>query len=115
MEIILSAQCESLTGSLGRGYGYFIVRRKNGFFSQRSRHSNVPHDGHWKFILACVFLAKGKLHATDVKISADELYNALKEAGKYIAAESVRYSKIYKVKFFYNAADIANLQITFGL
>ena len=115
MEIILSNQCESLTGSLGRGFGYHITRRKNGYFSRRDAKVTPPYDGHWKFILACVFLAKGKLHATDVKISADELSNALEEARKYIAAQRVRYNKMDKAKLFYDAADITNLQITFGL
>ena len=59
MKVILSPTCKSLTGSLGRGFGYFIVRRKNGFFGVRSRH-NVPPDGHWRFILACAELAKMK-------------------------------------------------------
>ena len=54
MKIILSKQCASLTGSLGRGFGYYIKthQSKNGkprFFSQRSKHQ-VPHDGHLRFI-----------------------------------------------------------------
>ena len=62
MEIILSKQCESLTGSLGKGYGYFIQGRRGHdgsvrFFSQRSKHLPIPNDGHWKFILACANLA----------------------------------------------------------
>ena len=115
MQIFLSQQCESLTGSLGRGFGYHIQRRKNGYFGKRNTKGNVPYDGHWKFILACVFLAKGKLHATDVKISAEELYNALKEARKYIAAERVLYNRDVNGKLNYDASDITNLQITFGL
>ena len=58
MEIILTKQCESLTGALGNGYGYFIQRRrgqdgKYHFFSQRSKHLPIPRDGHLRFIFAC--------------------------------------------------------------
>ena len=57
MEIILSKQCESLTGSLGKGFGYFIQRRrgqdgKYHFFSQRSKHPPIPINGHLRFIFA---------------------------------------------------------------
>ena len=52
MEIILSKQCESLTGSLGRGFGYHIQRRKNGFFAKRNSHGEIPRDGHLRFILS---------------------------------------------------------------
>ena len=80
MRIILSSNCESFTGSLGRGFGYFIVRRKNGFFSVRSRHS-VPPDGHWRFIVACAELAQNKLHIVDIRVAYTEFYDAVKEAG----------------------------------
>ena len=79
MEIILSKHCESLTGSLGRGFGYFIVKRKNRFCSVRSKHS-VPPDGHWRFICACAELAMHKLHLADIKVTAGELDDALEEA-----------------------------------
>lgn len=107
MEIILSKQCESLTGSLGRGFGYFIVRRRKRFFSQRSRHS-VPSDGHWRFILTCAELAQNKLHIADIKVNWIELHSALYEAKHFIASEHLR-------KHFYDARDIINLKITFGL
>ena len=107
MEIFLSSNCESFTGSLGRGFGYFIVRRKNGFFSVRSRHS-VPPDGHWRFIVACAEIARMGLHLSDIKASRVEVSDALKEARHFIALQNLR-------KDSYNARDILNLKITFGL
>ena len=80
MEIILSKQCESLTGSLGKGFGYFIVKRKGRYYSVRSKHS-VPPDGHWNFIAACAELAQSKLHIADIRVSREELSEALSEAG----------------------------------
>ena len=114
MEIILSKQCESLTGSLGRGFGYFIVRRGKRFFSQRSRHS-VPPEGHWRFILTCAELAQNKLHIADIKIDWLELKTALYEAKQFIASEQVRRNHVEKCKDTYDARDILNLKITFSL
>ena len=86
MEIILSKQCESLTGSLGKGFGYFIQRRrgqdgKYHFFSQRSKHPPIPIDGHLRFIFTCAELAQMRLHIADIKVSRDELVKAVEEAG----------------------------------
>ena len=109
MEIILSKQCESLTGSLGRGFGYFIVRRGKRFFSQRSRHS-VPPDGHWRFILTCAQLAQNKLHIADLRVAGWEIFLALQEAGLdtdkftgsistlYNANEVVGFGKQFKIQ-----------------
>ena len=107
MEIILSKQCESLTGSLGRGFGYFIVRRGKRFFSQRSRHS-VPPDGHWRFILTCAVLAQNKLHIIDIRVAREELKQAMYEARIFIAMQNLR-------KDIYDARDIINLKTTFSL
>ena len=107
MEIILSKQCESLTGSLGRGFGYFIVRRGKRFFSQRSRHS-VPPEGHWRFILTCAELAQNKLHIADIRVSREELKQAMYEARIFIAMQHLR-------KDLYDARDILNLKTTFSL
>ena len=86
MEIFLTKQCKALTGSLGKGYGYFIQRRRSydgsvRFFSQRSKHPPIPADGHLRFIFACADLAKMKTHITDIIISRQELLDALLEAG----------------------------------
>ena len=86
MEIILSKQCEALTGSLGKGFGYSIQRRrgqdgKYHFFSQRSKHPPIPIDGHLRFIFTCAELAQMRLHIADIRVSRDELVEAVEEAG----------------------------------
>jgi len=109
MRIVLTEKCNSLKGSLGRGFGYVIVKRKNGFFSLRCNHKvDVPFDGHWRFIVQCAELAQIGLHIKDIKVDHEELRQALDEARHYIAAQSVKMP-------FYNARDIINLKITFGL
>ena len=112
MEIILSKHCQALTGSLGRGFGYFIVGRwsrkdvKFRFYSQRSKW-NVPKDGHLRFIFACAELAQMKTHITDIRVSRKELIYALWEsgyetAGDYIYREPRKFPKIF------SASDIIN-------
>lgn len=106
MEIILSKQCESLTGSLGRGFGYFIVRRKDRFYSVRSKH-DVPPDGHLRFILTCAQLAQNKLHIADIRLPRQELVFALwsagyETAGDYVFTEPDKFPKIL------SATDIIN-------
>jgi len=86
MEIILSKQCEALTGSLGKGFGYHIQRRtdrdgKTRFWGVRQSNGKIPPDGHLRFILACANLAQAKLHITDIRVSRDELVKAVEEAG----------------------------------
>ena len=86
MEIFLTKQCETLTGSLGKGYGYFIQRRRSydgsvRFFSQRSKHPPIPADGHLRFIFACAELAQMKTHITDIRVPRCEFQSALSEAG----------------------------------
>ena len=115
MKIFLSPNCKSFIGSLGRGFGYHIEHRKNGFFSKRSQRAAVPHDGHWRFIVACAELAQNKLHIADIKIDRVELYEALYEAHCFQAARQVRANADACTKLIYNAADIINLKITFGL
>ena len=85
MEIILSKQCEALTGSLGKGFGYSIQRRRDHkgryhFYSQRSKW-NVPPDGHLRFIFACANIAQMGLHISDIRVPRKELSDALWEAG----------------------------------
>jgi len=86
MEIILSEQCLSLTGCLGRGYGYFIQRRRSHdgsvrFCSQRSKHPPIPRDGHLRFIFLCAELAQNRLYLSDILVPKHELEDALREAG----------------------------------
>ena len=107
MEIILSATCIELAGQLERGSGYFIVKRKNRFYSVRSKHG-APPDGHWRFIVLCAELAQNKLHIADIRVSREELHDALREACRFIAADNLKLDA-------YNARDILNLKTTFGL
>ena len=110
MEVFLANTCESLTGSLGRGFGYYLRSTKKGrYFGQRSKHS-VPHDGHWRFILTCADLAQKHLYLSDIRVSHQELSEALSEAGLPLSgAPGVRPEKIY------SASDILTLKTTFSL
>ena len=108
MKIILSKQCESLTGMLNSSLGYHIEHRKNGFFSKRNQRGIVPPEGHWRFILTCAQLAQNKLHIADIRVSREELKQALYEARIFIAMQHLR-------KDIYDARDIINLKITFSL
>ena len=108
MEIILSKQCEALTGSLGKGFGYSIQRRRDHegryhFYSQRSKW-NVPPDGHLKFIFTCADLAQMGLHISDISVSAKELREAFEEADLWygVRVENTNAKQIY------NASDIIN-------
>ena len=81
MEIILSSNCKSLTGALGKHFGYHIQHCKNGFFAKRNAKGEVPPDGHLRFIIACAELAKSGLHIEDIRVKGEELNDALNEAG----------------------------------
>ena len=108
MEIFLSNQCKSLTGQLGRQYGYSIQKRGKRFFSKRNSRGNVPLNAHLKFILSCADVARLKLHICDIAVSQKELREALIESKHFIAAHYLRLPT-------YNARDIINLKHTFGL
>ena len=109
MEVFLTKQCLSLTGILGRGYGYNLRRSKNGrFFSQRCPKGIIPPDGHWRFIVTCAELAQNRLHITDIAVSRDEVKTALYEARCFIAMQNLRLDT-------YSARDILNLKTTFSL
>lgn len=110
MQIILSKQCKSLTGSLGQGFGYHIQSRidrdgKKRFWGVRMSKGAIPHDGHWKFILACAELAQSKLHIADIKVTNRELFEALREAN----LPSPAFLNWNNVEI-YNASDIINYQ-----
>ena len=113
MTIILSQQCESLTGTLGRGYGYCIESRrtKKGslyHYAKRNSKGPVPPSGHWRFIVLCAQLAQNRLHIADIRVKREELKQALYEAGCFIAMQNLR-------KDIYNARDILNLKTTYSL
>ena len=108
MTIILSKQCESLTGTLKRGLGYAIRKKNGGFYSVRCSNQRVPPSGHWRFIVLCAQLAQNRLHIADIRVKREELKQALYEAGCFIAMQNLR-------KDIYNARDILNLKTTFSL
>lgn len=116
MEIILSKQCEAITGSLGKGFGYHIQRRtdlngKTRFWGVRKSKGAIPPDGHWEFIVACAELAQAKLHISDIQVSAKELREAIREARSQYVVELF----MVPAKQIYNASDVLTLKITFGL
>ena len=111
MEIILSKQCEALTGSLGKGYGYYIrrARHQDGsvrFFSQRSKHSPIPRDGHLRFIFACADLALLKTHIADIRVPAKELRLAFDEARLMYGDRLVKAD----AKQIYNAREVLDFK-----
>ena len=112
MEILITKQCEAITGSLGRGYGYHIQRRKNGFFAKRNSNGKIPADGHLRFIFACAELAQLKTHIADIRVSRMELREALSEAGYRIFASwcSVLASSASECPKILSAADIINFR-----
>ena len=98
MEIILSNNCKSLTGSLGSGFGYHIERRKNGFFAKRDSKGSIPPDGHWRFILTCASLAQNGLHIADIEVTGYELKIALSEACFLESSLCVDLDHVYSAK-----------------
>ena len=92
MEIILSKRCESFTGSLGKGFGYHIQRRKNGFFAKRNSKGEIPANGHLRFIFFCAYLAHLNTHITDIRVPRCEFQSALSEAGvSLLGARDIRH------------------------
>ncbi len=113
MEIFLSKLCESITGSLGQGFGFHIQKRSDSdgtirFWGVRKSKGTIPPDGHLRFIFLCAELAQNKLHITDIRVSREELKTALYEAHCFIAMQNLRLDT-------YHARDILNLKTTFGL
>lgn len=113
MQIILSPLCASLTGTLDKTHGYAIRRYKHGFFSVRTPRPDIPADGHWRFILACAELAQMGLHLSGIKVCAQEVHDALYEAGHFIAARRVL--KYLQPTALMSAKDILNLKTEFAL
>ena len=81
MKIFLTKQCKSLTGSVGRGFGYHIQRRGESFYGVRQSKGHVPSSGHIRFIIACAKMAQMAMHIADINIETYELWRALTEAG----------------------------------
>ncbi len=107
MEIILSKQCESLTGTLGRCYGYAIQRRtdldgRTRFWGVRKSTGAVPADGHLNFIFTCAELAQAKLHIADIRVCAEELRDAFNEAHYYYSGRLANAN----AELIYNAREV---------
>ena len=83
MKIILSEQCASFTGSLGKGYGYAVRKHIKGFYGYRNSRGHVPPDGHLRFIIACAKLAQTRMHIVDIQLTEREFRDALTEANIY--------------------------------
>ena len=115
MQIFLSKNVSSLTGSLNKNYGYAVRKHKGGYYGFRNSRGVVPPDGHWRFLCACAKIAKSKIHATAISVHWSELYDALFEAHHVVAADIVGRNGREAVKLDYSADDIINLKITFSL
>ena len=86
MELILTENCKALSGSLGHGFGYFIVERRGRYYSVRSKHPNVPPDGHLRFIFACAEMVYIHLYLAEIVVPPSEIEQAFAEAGFPILA-----------------------------
>ena len=109
MEIILSQRCKSFTGTISRTHGYAIKRTGNRFFSYRFPSTSTPKDGHWNFIVECAELAKQGFMLTDIRVSANEIMDAMHEMG--------RGDYLWKLKYpqTLNAAQVLTLKSELGL
>ena len=82
MEVILGKGVSSFTGSLNKAHGYAVQQRGNRFYGVRNTRGVVPPDGHLKFILGCAEIAQLRMYIADIRVPADELREALDEAGR---------------------------------
>ena len=113
MEIFLSKQCESLTGSLGKGFGYYIHKRtdldgKTRFWGVRQAKGEIPADGRLRFIFACAELAQMKTHITDILVSCKELSDAIWEAGFHDLADYIVSKKKSFLGTLHADSDVLN-------
>lgn len=119
MEIFITKQCESFTGSLGKGFGYHIQRRtdldgKTRFWGVRQSNGAIPADGHLRFIFACAQLAQAKLHIADISVTREELADALREARSTTPLYGMtKYAEDYPAVF--NAREVMNLKERYNL
>ena len=105
MEIILSKDCRSFTGTISRSHGYSVRRSGDRFFGIRSLRGNVPPDGHWRFILSIAHLAPANLIVADIRLPGLEIIAALNEAGyPYEAIEMIFPVAVY------SATDVLELE-----
>ena len=105
MEIILSKDCRSFTGTISRSHGYSVRRSGERFFGIRSTRGNVPPDGHWRFILAIAHLAPSNLVVADIRIRGTEILDALNEAGYPVEAIEMVFPGAV-----YSATDVLKLE-----
>ena len=103
MEIILARTCKSLTGSLGRIYGYSITRRDGKFVSIRNPKGPRIRDGHLRFIFACAELAQYNFHIANIDVEGEELLQAAREA--HVELESIEPDEHYDAQ---QVRDIKN-------
>ena len=104
MKLILTENCASLTGALGKDYGYAVQKRKSGFYGARFSRGHVPPDGHLRFIIACAKLAQMRTHIVDIQLPEREFRDALTEAdihgigpvGTYNAARVIEFLRTYR-------------------
>ena len=80
MEIILAKTCKSLTGSLGKSYGYSITKREGKFYSIRSPKGPRIRDGHLRFIFACADMAQYNFFIANIDVDGKELLEAARDA-----------------------------------
>ena len=114
MEIFLSKLCESITGSLGQGFGFHIQKRSDSdgtirFWGVRKSKGTIPPDGHLRFIFLCAELAQNKLHITDIEVSQKEIMKALHEMHRGDYLWQVSYPDIL------HANDVLSLKSKLGL
>ncbi len=107
MKVILSDMCLSLVGMINTDLGYYLRKKGNSFFSQRSAQG-APPDGHWRFLVLCAELVQNHLYLSDIEVSRNELRSALRETRQFVAARQLKLET-------YHARDILNLKTTFGL
>lgn len=107
MEIILARTCKSITGSLGKSYGYSITKRDGKFYSIRSPKGPRIRDGHLRFIFACAELARDGFLIADTDIRGEEFLQAAREAD--VKMETI----LPDVQ--YNAHDIRRIKTYYGL
>lgn len=117
MEIFLSEMMQRTNpdyhGSIGQGFGYVIQRRRdaNGkirYFGIRKSNTDVPPDGHLRFIITCAEIAAMGLHFADILVPRDEIARALAQTGRGALGSAIFYG--HCGKDIYHADDIINLK-----